>query len=181
MTSPNPKFFQNQKRLRRRTRTWKRQGFTPNEFKKWLKRNSTSFYESLTIFFLGTSTRENEDLEVNYDDEMSQEFVEKHREYSQLLDYPPFSTSLKKREAYMEDLQAEDRRIIEATQRGESTKSIQMFSVVETKWSKDLSVARRYQKRFPNTPAEAQRVELEKQGRSNNTYADDGDLPMGIF
>jgi len=181
MTSPNPKFFRNQKSLRRRTRTWKRQGFTPNEFEKWLTRNSAWFSESLTIFSLGTGSRENEDLVVNYDDEMSQEFVEKHREYSQLLDYPPFTTSLRKRDAYMEDVQAEDKRIIEATQRGESSKSIQMFSVVETKWLKDLSVARRYQKMFPNSPVEAQRVELEKQGRSNNTYANDDDLPMGIF
>lgn len=112
---------------------------------------------------------------------MSEEFLQKHKEYSLILNYPPFTTSIKKREDYMSDVQAEDRRIMALSQANDEKAYDRMFSTLEAKWSDDLEEARLYQKRYPENPAEAQKVVLKMEGRENNTFADDDDLPMGLF
>lgn len=108
-------------------------------------------------------------------------FVQKHTEYSKILDYPPFSTSLKKRDAYTGDCQREVARIMSAANAEDENAHDRMFSTVEAKWADDLEEARLYQKRYPDNPQEAQIVVLKLEGRENNTYADDDDLPMGLF
>lgn len=112
---------------------------------------------------------------------MNEEFMNKHKEYSLILNYPPFSTSLKKRDEYKEDMQAENRRIGLLVQDGDEKAYDRMFSTLEAKWADDLEEARLYQKRYPDNPAEARKVVLKMEGRENNTYANDDDLPMGLF
>lgn len=110
-----------------------------------------------------------------------EDFVEQHREYSLILDYPPFSTSLKKRKEYQSDMKTEDERIISLVQAGDEKAYERMFSTLEAKWADDLEEARLYQKRYPNNPEDAQKAVLKMEGRENNTFADDEDLPMGLF
>lgn len=112
---------------------------------------------------------------------MEEDFVQKHKEYSLILNYPPFSTSLKKREEYSGDIRSEDQRIIALAKAGDEKAYDRMFSTLEAKWADDLEEARLYQKRYPDNPAEAQKVVLKMEGRENNTFADDNDLPMGLF
>jgi len=112
---------------------------------------------------------------------MEEDFVQKHKEYSLILDYPPFSTSLKKREEYQGDIRSEDARIISLIQNNDEKAYERMYSTLEAKWADDLEEARLYQKRYPKNPEEAQKVVLKMEGRENNTFADDNDLPMGLF
>lgn len=112
---------------------------------------------------------------------MEEDFLQKHKEYSLILNYPPFSTSLKKREEYSGDIASEDQRIIALAQAGDEKAYDRMFSTLEAKWADDLEEARLYQKRYPDNPAEAQKVVLKMEGRENNTFANDDDLPMGLF
>jgi hypothetical protein len=112
---------------------------------------------------------------------MEEDFVQKHKEYSLILNYPPFSTSLKKREEYASDIRSEDARIISLIQDNDEKAYERMYSTLEAKWADDLEEARLYQKRYPNNPEEAQKVVLKMEGRENNTFADDNDLPMGLF
>lgn len=112
---------------------------------------------------------------------MEQDFVQKHKEYSLILSYPPFSTSLKKRQEYQKDVQEEGGRIIALAQADDEKAYDRMFSTLEAKWADDLEEARLYQKRYPDNPAEAQKVVFKMEGRENNTYANDDDMPMGLF
>jgi hypothetical protein len=108
---------------------------------------------------------------------MSDEFMEKHKEYSLILDWPPFTTSIKKRDSYMEDAQKEVSRINDLVVSGDEKAYDRMFSTLEAKWADDLEEARLYQKRYPNNPEEAQKVVLKMEGRENNTFDNDDDLP----
>lgn len=112
---------------------------------------------------------------------MEEDFKEKHKEYSLILNYPPFTTSIKKRNSYMQDAQEEERRIIAMMQAGDESAFERMFSTVEAKWADDLEEARLYQKRYPNNPEEAQKAVLKMEGRENNTFPEDDDLPQFIF
>jgi hypothetical protein len=108
---------------------------------------------------------------------MSDEFMEKHKEYSLILNYPPFTTSIKKRDSYMEDAQKESSRIMTLAQAGDEKAYDRMFSTLEAKWADDIEEARLYQKRYPDNPEEARMVVLKMEGRENNTFPEDDDLP----
>jgi len=108
---------------------------------------------------------------------MSDEFMEKHKEYSLILNYPPFTTSIKKRDSYMEDAQKESSRIMNLAQAGDEKAYDRMFSTLEAKWADDIEEARLYQKRYPDNPEEARMVVLKMEGRENNTFPEDDDLP----
>lgn len=92
------------------------------------------------------------------------DFYEKHREYSILSSYPPFSISLKKRDQYREELTEEDLRIASKVKAGDSDAEERMYSTLEVKWSDDLEEARLYQKRYGNDIREAQKVAIEREG-----------------
>ena len=97
---------------------------------------------------------------------MSDEFKEKHKEYSLYLDYPPFSTSRKKTEEYTEDCKKEISRIFSLSD--EEKEDARMFSTVAAKWADDLDEARLYQKRYGDSmkgKEEAQKVVYEMEGR----------------
>lgn len=105
------------------------------------------------------------------------EFMQKHKEYSLYLDYPPFSTSQKKSEAYTQDLQQEISRIFSLSD--EEKEDARMFSTVAAKWADDLDEARLYQKRYGDDykgKEEAQKVVYKMEGRidaiRNNTDKD---------
>jgi hypothetical protein len=91
-------------------------------------------------------------------------FYEKHVEYSVLSSYPPFSTSLKKRDQYREDLTAEDLRIASKVNTEDEDAEERMYSTLEVKWSDDLDEARLYQKRYGKDVREAQKVAIEREG-----------------
>lgn len=112
---------------------------------------------------------------------MEEDFKEKHKEYSLILNYPPFTTSIKKRNSYMQDAQKEEQRIIALMLAGDESAFERMYSTVEAKWADDLEEARLYQKRYPNNPEEAQKAVLKMEGRENNTFPEDDDLPESIF
>lgn len=107
-----------------------------------------------------------------------QEFVKKHGEYSKMLMYPPFTTSLKKREDYMADLQKESNRIATLISQDDESALERMYSTLEAKWADDLDEARLYQKRYPDNPKDAQQAVLKMEGRDGGI---DADLPLGIF
>lgn len=96
-----------------------------------------------------------------------------------MLDWPPFTTSLKKREEYKKDVQKETERILSLSE--EEGGKERMYSTVEAKWADDLEEARLYQKRYADKPEEAQKAVLKLEGRENNTFLNDEDLPTGIF
>jgi hypothetical protein len=108
-----------------------------------------------------------------------EEFMSKHKEYSLILDWPPFTTSLKKRKEYKQDVQKETERILSAS--GEEGGMERMYSTLEAKWADDLEEARLYQKRYADKPEEAQKAVLKMEGRENVDPMDDGDLPTGLF
>jgi hypothetical protein len=108
---------------------------------------------------------------------MSDEFMEKHREYSLYMDYPPFSTSMKKTEEYREDCKKEIKRIFSLSD--EEKEDARMFSTVAAKWADDLDEARLYQKRYGDSlkgKEEAQKVVYKMENRieaiRNNTDED---------
>ena len=107
----------------------------------------------------------------------NEEFKQKHKEYSLILNYPPFTTSIKKRESYEKDVQGEINRIMTLAQADDEKAYDRMFSTLEAKWADDLEEARLYQKRYPSNPEEAQKVVLKMEGRENNTFPEDDDLP----
>ena len=83
------------------------------------------------------------------------DFLEKHREYSIILKYPPFSLSNKVRGEYRDDLQKEEIRLRSDFENGESDAFDDMFASIDTKWADELEEARMYQKRYSD-PKEAQ-------------------------
>lgn len=110
-----------------------------------------------------------------------EEFIQKHKEYSLLLDWPPFSTSHKKSDGYRDDVIAEDKRIMAAAEAGEDDAYERMYSTLEAKWADDLEEARLYQKRYPNSRNEAKQAALKAEGKENQTWEDDSDIPSDDY
>lgn len=110
-----------------------------------------------------------------------EEFMLKHKEYSLILDWPPFTTSLKKRKEFKQDVQKETERILSLANSKDENAYDRMYSTVDAKWADDLDEARLYQKRYADNPEEAQKAVLKLEGRENADPMDDGDLPTGIF
>lgn len=110
-----------------------------------------------------------------------QEFMEKHKEYSSFLDWPPFSTSLKKREEFKSDVKKEETRILNLANANDENAYDRMFSTIDAKWEDDLDEARLYKKRYADNPEEAQKAVLKLEGRDNVDPMDDGDIPLGLF
>lgn len=94
---------------------------------------------------------------------MSEEFMQKHKEYSLYLDYPPFSTSKKKSESYKQDVQQEISRILSLSD--DEKEDARMFSTVTAKWADDIDEARLYQKRYGDNKEEAQKVVYKMEDR----------------
>jgi hypothetical protein len=110
-----------------------------------------------------------------------EEFMQKHKDYSLILDWPPFTTSLKKRKEFKADVQKETGRILALANAKDENAYDRMFSTIDAKWADDLDEARLYQKRYADNPEEAQKAVLKLEGRENNDTMNDEDLPSGIF
>ena len=100
-------------------------------------------------------------------DEQKKIFVEKHKELSALLDYPPFSINRNKRRDFSDAMLEEGTRIART---GEIDRP---FSTLEVKWKDDIDEAMLYKKRY-NSPKEAQNaaIEINKMDR----YEDEDEL-----
>jgi hypothetical protein len=110
-----------------------------------------------------------------------EEFMQQMKDFSLILDWPPFTTSLKKREEFKEDVQKETKRILSLANAKEENAYDRMYSTVNAKWADDLDEARLYQKRYADNPEEAQKAVLKLEGRDNVDPMDDGDIPLGVF
>lgn len=106
-------------------------------------------------------------------EEMMQEFLTKHKEYSIIASYPPFSISLKKKRSYLDDLQSEENRILSKYRAGDDDAFDRMFSTLDVKWQDDLEEAKLYQKRY-NEPITAQKEAI----KLNNLDPEDWDVPL---
>ncbi len=107
--------------------------------------------------------------------------MQQMKDFSLILDWPPFTTSLKKREEFKEDVQKETKRILSLANAKEENAYDRMYSTVNAKWADDLDEARLYQKRYADNPEEAQKAVLKLEGRDNVDPMDDGDIPLGVF
>ena len=107
--------------------------------------------------------------------------MQQMKDFSLILDWPPFTTSLKKREEFKGDLQNETKRILALANAKEENAYERMYSTVNAKWADDLDEARLYQKRYADNPEEAQKAVLKLEGRDNVDPMDDGDIPLGVF
>lgn len=108
------------------------------------------------------------------------QFLEKHKEYSIYADWPPFSTSYKKRSQYLEDVDSEIKRIASKINSSDDDAYERMFSTLEVKWQDDLDEARLYQKRYGSdrdAKIDAFLAALKAEGRTE----DSPDIPFGIF
>lgn len=107
-------------------------------------------------------------------EEETESFVDKHREYSILGKYPPFSISMKKRESYYADVIEEGNRIQSKEKAGDEDALERMFSTLEVKWNDDLEEARLYQKRYGDDMVAAQKAAIKLNGLDE----DDLDVPL---
>lgn len=106
--------------------------------------------------------------------EMNALFADKHKEYSIVAQYPPFTTSFKKRTEFLDDMLKEEDRIMTKLRAGDEDAVDRMFSTVEAKWADDLEEARLYQKRYPQDQKKAQQVVLKMEGKEIG----DDDVPL---
>lgn len=101
-------------------------------------------------------------------------FNEKHKEYSVLTMYPPFSISLKKSRDFKNDINQEEDRVLTAQSSEGDEAFARVYSTLEVKWQDDIDEARLYQKRYGNKWMDAKKAALEL----NNLSADDDDVPL---
>jgi hypothetical protein len=101
-------------------------------------------------------------------------FHKKHVEYSKLMQYPPFTLSLKKVREFNDDLLKEEDRIFSELDSGNEDGWARAFSTMEVKWGVDIEEARLYQKRYGKDVVEARKAAM----RLTKLTEDDEDVPL---
>jgi hypothetical protein len=101
-------------------------------------------------------------------------FYQKHSKYSKLIQYPPFSISLKKSRSFTDDLLKEENRVLSEKSDGNENAFSRSFSTLEVKWQDDIDEAILYQKRHGVDTVAARKSAIEL----NNLDENDDDVPL---
>lgn len=101
-------------------------------------------------------------------------FHEKHKEYSTLMQYPPFSISIKRAREFNADFLKEEDRVFSEVNAGNEDAYSRAFSTLEAKWMDDIEEARLYKKRYQDSPSEAREAAM----KMANLTTDDEDVPL---
>jgi hypothetical protein len=105
-------------------------------------------------------------MENTSTDEQKEIFVQKHKELSQLLGYPPFTINKKKRDDFKEQYGEESDRM------HKNNEWDRPFSTLEMKWKDDLEEAELYMKRY-NSPKKAQEEAMKINKIEPDDYNED--------
>jgi hypothetical protein len=100
------------------------------------------------------------------------EFMAAHKELSLVIKYPPFSTSISKRNTYRDELLAEELKINLA-----GVESLDNpYAGFRTSWQKDIDKALGYMQQYGENIWDAREAGLKAAGKS----PDDNDVPLDI-